>query len=459
MHKILVIAVREYMAAVRSKAFIIGLLFMPVLMFGGIAVQSVLKSRSEQKEKHFGVADRTPGQELVPVLELAVKFRNSVLAKSTGKEQSPLSGAPFVIERITPSPDTQEAIKQQRFELSERVRRGQLDGFLEIGPDVEKPTVDPALAFQQKLPSMKFDERRVIRYQSNRPMSFEFSRWAEKVVSTAVQARRGLKGGLSLQDATSMIQPVPLESKGLSSRDSGSGAITEADDADPFDALLVPMSLTVLMLMMLMVGTSPLMQSVMEEKMQRIAEVLLGSVRPFDLMMGKLVGMVGVSLTSVTVYLGGAYLAAHRFGFDQHLSLSIIGWFVLFQVLGVVMYGSLFIAIGAACNDAKEVQSLLMPVMLVATAPIFAMPQILREPNSALSLGLSFFPFATPMIMTSRLANPPGIPVWQPALGVLLTLITTAGCVYAAGRIFRVGLLMQGKGAHISDLVKWVIKG
>jgi ABC-2 type transport system permease protein len=83
----------------------------------------------------------------------------------------------------------------------------------------------------------------------------------------------------------------------------------------------------------------------------------------------------------------------------------------------------------------------------------------LQEPNSGIATGLSFFPFATPMLMIARQAGTPGIPTWQPALGAVLVLLTTLACVWAAGRIFRVGLLMQGKGARLGELARWVLRG
>jgi ABC-type Na+ efflux pump permease subunit len=193
--------------------------------------------------------------------------------------------------------------------------------------------------------------------------------------------------------------------------------------------------------------------------MQRIAEVLLGSVRPFELMMGKLVGMTGVSLTMALVYLGGGYWAAHHFGFGENIAPELLAWFIVFQILAGLMFGSLFIAIGAACTELKETQNMLWPVMLLACLPMFFLGNILREPNSPLSRGMSFFPFATPTLMIARQAVPPGLPWWELTVGIILVLATTLLCVWAAGRIFRVGLLVQGKGAKFSEMLKWVLKG
>jgi ABC-2 type transport system permease protein len=251
---------------------------------------------------------------------------------------------------------------------------------------------------------------------------------------------------------------VRIDSKDLT-RKNADGTIVEGPEDARYLSVIAPFGLLLMMFMVIMVGATPLMQGIVEEKMQRIAEVLLGSVRPFQLMLGKLMGTVGVSLTLVTVYLGGAYYAAHRFGFAQFLPTELLGWFVMYQVLAVIMYGSLYIAVGAACTDMKETQSLMWPVLVLAMLPMFVWFPVVKEPNSPFAFWASLFPPATPMLMIARQAVPPGIALWQPMVGVLLVLLTTLLCVYAAGRIFRVGILMQGKGARVGEMVRWVIRG
>jgi ABC-2 type transport system permease protein len=279
------------------------------------------------------------------------------------------------------------------------------------------------------------------------------------VVNGAIYTHRFAQAGLPPQKALTLLQPVPLLAKGLSKRNPVTGAIEDPPTESQVVHFLLPISLVGLMFMLIMVGATPLMQGVVEEKMQRIAEVLLGSVSPFQLMMGKLLGMIGVSLTILAVYAAGIYAALHHYGYTEYLPLGLLAWFVVFQTMAVVMYGSLFIAIGAACSDTKETQTLVMPVMVIACLPLFFMVPIIEKPNGAFALGASLFPPATPMLMIIRQAVPPGIPWWQPVLGVVVVLATTALLVYAAGRILRVGILMQGKGARMGDLVKWVVQG
>jgi ABC-2 type transport system permease protein len=479
MRKILVIAGREYRAAVKTKAFLITLVIMPVIMGGSILVQWLTEGQVDIREKRFAVLDRTPGEQLYGVIEKAARERNEkqIVDQQTGKQLKPA----FAIEHVAPSAETHEAMNVQRFELSERVRKQELFGFLEIGPEAiayhaSKPagsetTPEPRAAPRKQFASRQdrpaqatpdsTPERAAVRYQSASPTFSGFTDWVHDLLNQIIRERRfvTVDPRLNRDELQALLQPVPLLSKGLSERNAETGEIADAPDENKVITFVVPAVLIFMMFMMIMIGTPPLMQGVVEEKMQRIAEVLLGSVRPFELMMGKLIGMVGVSTTLAAVYLGGAYWAAYRYGFAHFIPLELLIWFVAYQTLAVLMVGSLFIAVGAACTDMRETQAMMWPVMILVMVPLFVWFNVIQEPNSTFSKWISFFPFATPMLMLGRQAIPPGIPWWQPALGIALVLLTTLLCVYVAGRIFRVGILLQGKGAKVSDLMKWVFRG
>jgi ABC-2 type transport system permease protein len=462
MHKVFVVAKREYQAAVKTKSFLISLFLMPLLMGGGAIAQYLLRGQVDIKEKRFAIVDRSEGQRLVAVLEAAAKKRNAdaVFDRETGKQTKPA----FEIEHVTPSDLTAEAIDQQRFELSERVRQGEIFGFVDIGSKVYEAVAVPQRSTGPKeAPATAAGENQldafVVRYQSNSPTYDDFRNWARPILESAVQDTRFERSGLDEGKVRSIVQPVPLVVKGLSEKDATTGAVQEAKDENEAASILVPAALMVLMFMLIMVAGTPAMQGVVEEKMQRIAEMVLGSIRPFELMMGKLLGLMGVSLTLAALYLGGAYWAAHHFGFADLISPFVMAWFLVYLVMAILMYGSLFIAVGAACSDIRDTQTMLWPVMLIAMLPLFIWLNVAREPTSTFATVMSLVPTATPMLMVIRLAVPPGIAWWQPALGMLLMLVTTILFVYAAGRIFRVGILMQGKGASLRDLTRWMVRG
>ncbi|CAN5161935.1 hypothetical protein BH10PLA2_BH10PLA2_26050 [soil metagenome] len=462
MRKIFAIATREYNTAVRTKSFLISVLMLPLMMGGSVLVQLLLKDQVDIRAKKFVVVDRSPGEKLAKSLEAAVLVRNAkeIQDPTTKKQILP----EFFVERVAPQSDVQ----QQRFELSERVRSKDIFGFLEVGDDVIKPLADghvgPILggrrsreAFQER--NKTLPDGNVLRYQSNSPTYDEFFRWAEQVLNQGIWEERCQKAGITSKQLAGIVQSVPLVVKSLATRNKITGEIEEGKDENQAASILIPGGLMTLMFLLILIGATPLMNGIVEEKMQRIAEVLLGSVRPFELMMGKLLGMVAVSITLSAVYLGGAYWAAHHYDLAHFIPGQLIVWFLIYQVLAVLMFGSLFIAIGAACTDTRETQSMIWPVMLLVTTPMFIWFTVVKEPNSAFSTAASFFPFATPMLMVIRLAVPPGVPSWQPYLGILVVLAMTVLCVWIGGRIFRLGILLQGKGADMGQLVKWVIRG
>jgi ABC-2 type transport system permease protein len=445
MRKTLVIAVREYLAAVRTKTFIISLLIMPIMMGGSIIMQVVFKGMADIADKQFVLINRGVPQELIDKITAAADEynKNSIFEPETKRQIKPR----FVIrvEKARTPAD------EQRYELSEQAKAGKIVGFVEISP------VDKEAATSKDEPA-KTPARVLLRYQSNRPTYMDFSSFITDKVTKAERDRLAAESKLSQAQVNTILAPVKLDSKGLSKRDA-TGKIVEASEQSRLAAIFVPIILMMLMFMVVMMTATPLMQSVVEEKMQRIAEVLLGSVRPFQLMMGKLAGMMTVSLTIAAVYLGGGCWAAVHFGFAEHISVELVIWFLVFQMMADLMFGSLFIAVGAACTDMKETQNLLLPIMLLVCIPLFLLGNVIQDPGSPVVRGLSFFPFATPNLMIARIALQPGIPWWEPALGVVLVLISTVLCVYAAGRIFRVGILMQGKGARIGEMMKWVVRG
>ncbi len=439
MRKALVVAVREYQAAVKTKAFIISLLALPLIWGGSIAVQLFMRDKVDTKDKHIAILDYTG--KLADAIEQEAAKR-SELEIFRGEGPSRRQAAPrYVMERVAPVGDDPD---QMTYELSQRVRREELMAFVVIGPAV--------------LNAEDEGEQAGVSYYSNSPTYDDVYDWFRGPLNARVHQLRFGAVNLDPKVVDLAMRRVPCRNLGLVDKDA-LGQIVPAKETNELASIFAPMGLMMLMLMVVMVGATPLLQGVLEEKTNRIAEVLVGSVPPFQLMLGKLLGMVGVSLTIATFYLVGGFVAVHQAGLGHLFPTKLVWWFVVFQSLAVLMYGSLFIAIGAAVTDQKEAQSMMTPLMVVVMSPMFVWMNVVREPTSTLSLMLSLFPPATPMLMLVRQAVPPGIPLWQPALGIVLMVITTLVLVLAAGRIFRVGFLMQGKGARVGEMLRWVFHG
>jgi ABC-type Na+ efflux pump permease subunit len=128
----------------------------------------------------------------------------------------------------------------------------------------------------------------------------------------------------------------------------------------------------------------------------------------------------------------------------------------VFLVCGALMFGAIFLAVGSACSDLKDSQSMVQPAMMLILLAYLGSFVVLRAPDSGLAIGLSFVPTMTPFAMMLRLVMPPGPPLWQVLVSVVVLVGTTAAVVWAGGRIFRVGLLMQGKPPNLPELLTWI---
>src|SRR5439155_180483 len=181
MRKVFVIAARDYKAAVRTKSFVISLLIMPLMMGGSILVQTLVKNQVDTGEKRFAIVDRTPGQALYGKIESAARKRNETETRDpeTGRQTQPI----FALESVTLHPG--EAIDEVRFALSERIRRKELFGFVDIGPEVLQSQPDSTVSAPDLLET-SLGGRAVlpsaaaaVRYQSNRPTYDAFQKWLQ----------------------------------------------------------------------------------------------------------------------------------------------------------------------------------------------------------------------------------------------------------------------------------------
>lgn len=435
MNKVLVVFKREYLAQVRSKSFIITLVMMPLLMTGSIVVHGLVGDGVDTRDRQIAVVDHTGS--VFESLKTQSEFRN---ANETTNDAGKTVRPKFTLSAVEPATDRQA----QQLELSGRVKAKELDAFIEIGAGVIR--------------SQAVENADFVRYYSDSPNDREFLRWVQGALNQYVLSQRFDEANLPADVVQNAIRPIDIGNLGLVSVDA-SGKIKDAEETDRLTTFLVPYGFCMLMFMAVMVSGPQMMQNIIEEKMQRIAEVLIGSIPPFQLMLGKLLGVMAVSLTLISLYLAGGYFVANYFDKSDLIPLSQIVWMLVYGAAAMLMFGAIFSAIGAACSEIKDAQTLLMPVMILVVLPLMLIVPIIQAPNSPLATGVSFFPPATPMMMITRMAVPPGIPMWQPIAGVPLVLAFSAICVFAAGRVFRIGILIQGKPPKISELLKWVVRG
>jgi ABC-2 type transport system permease protein len=234
------------------------------------------------------------------------------------------------------------------------------------------------------------------------------------------------------------------------------------------------------------------MQGVMEEKQSRIVEVIISSVKPFELMMGKIIGiaMVGLTQLAIWIILGIAIIAgakgmmpgAQHAGTAQEIIAQaqvanqtpaqldkmqdilsmlgsvnfplIIGCFIFFFIGGYLLYSSMFAAVGSAVDAMEDAQQFMMPIMMPIILAILVMMSAIKNPEGSTAFWFSIIPFTSPVVMMARI--PFGVPAWQLGLSMLVLVITFIGMVWAAGKIYRTGILMYGKKASWKELGKWL---
>ncbi len=441
MRKVLLLALREYKVSVRTKGFIIGLVLFPVLMGGSGIAMALLKDRVDTTDKRIAVIDRS-GAVAGPLMDAAAQ-RNSkeIFDVETGEKTKPA----YLIEVV--EPDNVDP-RSQRLELSDRVRSGELHGFVEISAAAVHPSERP------EDPDGPF-----LSYYAENAVMDDARRWMAGPINAALRTARLKEAGLDESAMGDMFVWMGVEGLGLLSVDESTGEVKDARRSSEVEALLIPVVMGMLMFMMIMMGALPQIQTVMEEKTQRIAEVLLGSITPFEFMAGKVLGGIAVSLTGAAVYVLVGVFIVKRLGADEYVPYQVLPWFFTYMLLAIVMFGAMMAAFGASCNEAKDAQNLTMPALMPVMVPMFLMIPVVREPVTGFATGLSLFPPFTPMLMMMRISTPNAIPAWQPWVGLVGVLAFTVLSVWAAGRIFRVAILMQGRPPRVGDLVRWALRG
>lgn len=437
MSKVWIIARTEYLNAVRSKAFIIGIIMMPILMVGSIAVQRVARDKIDIRERRFAVWDQSGL--LYPALVKAADLRNSreIYEWSQGKKTKQVRPA-FVPESFNPG-QSPKGTDPTLF-LSDRVRRKEIFAFILIGPEV--------MAYE--------GGGREILYHTETMTFAELPEWLEKTLNETIQQLRIERANLDRALLQKITRPAVFSRMGLV-KTSATGQVSKAEREQPLLTFGVPVVSMFLLFMMVMSSVPTLLTTVLEEKVQKIAEVLLSAVTPFQFILGKLSGAILVAMTLSGLYLGAVIGLAWKFGFLRLIPPSLFFWFVLFEFLALVIYGSIYSAIGAACNEVRDAQSLMFPATIFIMIPMFTWMHVLQSPNGAFARAVSLFPPATPMLMMLRIAIAPGPPWWEIVLSIVLTGLFMLGCFWASAKIFRIGILAQGQSPSWAKMVSWLM--
>jgi len=433
-NRVLRVARREYAAQVRTKGFLLSLLLFPVLFSSGAIAFVLLKDRPDTVDKRVAIVDRSGLVAEVLVERAAQRNAEQIFDQETGAQIKPR----YLLEVIEPAEDAEA----QKLELSDRVRSRELYGFFEIGPDVLHPEIgggDTGL-----------------RYYSENPLKSEIRGWLRSPVNQRLIELRAREIGFDPAEVRRITGWISTQSMGLLTRDAATGEVGGGQRTNELESILAPMAVMIVLFIMTMLGALPLLGSTMEEKTLRIAEVLLGTISPFGLMLGKLVGGVCVSMTTLAFYAAVAWAVSTFTGGADLVPFALLPWMVTVTMASILMYGALAAAVGATCNDQAEASARTPLVVVPIVIPLLIWFPILQEPLGTLSTVISLIPPFTPVAMTLRLASPASVPLWQPVVGYLGVLLFTLATVWGGARVFRTGILTQGQAPKLRTMLRWV---
>ena len=415
MNKLFLIIKREYSTRVKSKGFIAGTILTPLLFALLILLPTLVTGKIARSNYTVAVLDQTGEASIYQRAEGLLNSDNERLGR-------------FQMRREAISVNQLEARRQ---ELNNEISKGILDVYVVV-------------------PTSVLNEGRIT-YHTKHLGDLIAETRVENAFSTAVAEQRMRRAGIDPKQIGELNQKLVMEK------------FNERGEGEVWGRVIMAfLLLGVLSLTVFAYGGS-IMSAVIEEKQSRLMEVLASSVAPFPLLLGKLIGVGLVGLTQYSIWAGCAILlsvltasqsAFGRFGLPQ-ISLSLMGFFVVFFLLGYFLYATLYATVGALVSDEEDGQRLQIPLMMLIFLALGASSFVWRQPDSSLAVAISLFPFFTPFAMFLRIAiqQPPS---WQILLAIVSTLATILGAVWIAAKLYRVGVLMYGKPPTVPELVKWL---
>jgi ABC-type Na+ efflux pump permease subunit len=443
MNRVLEIAKREFVATVFTRGFVIGLLVLPTMIALGITVgPRLFMDRAFRVEGQIVVIDTT--ERVTPELRTALTAgsRSADLAAVTRAARGDASANIMVMEALGMAP---------KLTLVERPAGADLEREKTWLRAAEPASPHLALAvIHANAVEPKAGETALGSYDLYLPPRTDnrVEIAVQQTLRDAIVSARLATHGLDRAVVNDLVTVPRVQS------------ITVADGGEQAGggafAFLLPAAFMFLLFMSVMGSGQGMLTTTIEEKGSRVIEVLLSAVSPMQLMAGKLIGHMGISLLGMSVYLVLGLLGLASFSLFGLLDLSLIGYLFVFFLLAFFTIGSLMMAVGSAVNDMREAQSLMMPLMMLLIAPWVLWLPISRNPNSTLAVVVSFLPPVNSFGMLLRIASTSPPPDWQVWLSIGIGIAGVVGAVWFASKVFRIGLLMFGRPPNLATLIRWV---
>jgi ABC-2 type transport system permease protein len=424
MRKILSVIKREYIQIVRTKGFIIGTILGPVLMAAFIVVPILVQFVSVDQQEKIGVVDLSQ--------EVFVELDKKLDQKLKDGDRR------YLLEEYEPKGDVEALLE----ELNRKVLAKELTAYIFIPENIA--------------------EGGEAEYVAEHVSDFDKRGNFNQALSSIIIERRLRGEGLDPQKIGQYMRPVGLTTKKVTKRG------VERDTGGTF---VISWFLVLVLYMTVIFYGQIILRGVIEEKSSRMVEIVLSSMRPFQLMAGKILGIAAVGFTQYAIWALFGIAAARysknivtRFfpaaaAFDMPtIPAYIFVYFIIFFILGYFLYGTIYAGIGSMVNNEKEAQQLVMPVTMFLVVPLLIMAFVLRSPDSSVSVVLSLIPFFAPILMLLRICVLlPPFP--QIAASIVFLVLTTILMIWISAKIYRVGILMYGKRPSFGEIVKWMRYG
>jgi ABC-2 type transport system permease protein len=421
MHNVWLIARREYIERIRTRGFLITTVLIPIIM-GGFIFGSTFLSGKVSSESHIAIVSPNNDADT----NLALDLQTELESRQPSAQSTSVAHPHITVDVMDAAPDTRSTLDQQ-------LDSSDLDGYLWIAP----------AAASDSRPTFTFTPRSSDQQSLRNTLA--------SALNTVLVRRRLAHRGVTGADLDAMLQPVEI-------------ATVRAPHRVDREAAEISVSiLFFLMYMVIMLYGMNVARSIIEEKTSRIFEVLLATIRPEEMMAGKIIGVGSVGLTQVAIWLSagallaGGALAPQLDGQPLHFALTppqIVYFFVYF-LLGYLFYSSIAAALGAMTNSEQELQQLNMFLLLPLAFCFIALKAVLTSPDGSLARTLALIPPFTPLLMYVRVTLGHPAP-WEVALSLALTSASIYAIIWVTSRIYRVGVLMYGKRPNLPELLRWL---
>lgn len=415
MNKMFVVARWEYVEKVRSKAFLFGLFFTPMIMVAMGVLPGLLAGKEDESTRIIGVIDGS-GEIAKP---LAGKLERELLPGGNPK---------YIVKVIGSGKDIN--LQQLTAVGDEMVKQDDIIGYVILGANALRDT------------SME--------YRSKGAGDFRLIGTVRKAVESIIAERRFAERGIDKDLMKELSVSLDVKTVKISERGEEETSFLKTF----FSAYVFLMALFFLVL----TSGQLLVRSVLEEKSNRIIEVLVSSCTPSELMFGKVLGLSALGLTQMAFWGVLALAIAGQFGETLLPPLNQMLLILVYFVLGYLLFSAIFIAFGSPVTTEQEAQQLTGYLVMVVILPVALVVPVMQQPNAVWVKIMSFIPLLTPSFMVLRI--PVQFPAWWEIAGTIVVLVvSTWFMMFVAGRIFRIAILATGKRPGVKELLRWVRSG